>query len=250
MGAAASYPSVAGSTYDTLAKGDRITFNDDADSIEIVQRFKKKTGVDLFTLNGSDFASTVNALMIGRQIAGNFKAPPSKYSFYHNLRTKTRGITEPASNYAYDYFFKDPETPEEKAKSAELAQQTAQAGAAAKEAKANGEDPAKKDQTFMEWVMSFFDGTASASANDTSTDTSTDISKPDAVASKLSSFSSMTANATDFVSSGGSSMSSAITPANPVPDTSSFQTNASNIVKPTVPADGAAPATAAAPAPA
>lgn len=251
MGAAASYPSTAGTSYDSLDKQGRITFGDDADTIEIVQRFKKKTGVDLFTLKGTEFASTVNALMTGRQIAGNFKAPPSKYSFYHALRSKTRGIDETSSNYAHDYFFKDPETPAEKAKAVEAAQEAAKVGAEAKEAKLNPDASkdasldASKDQSFIEWLTSLISGNGSAA----DTDVTTDPAKPEAAKTALSSFSSITSNASSFISSGEPAISPAITPANPVPDTSSFKTNASNIVQPTASAAvGTAPAPAPAPA--
>lgn len=237
MGAAASYPSTSGASYDSLDKQGRITFGDDADTIEIVQRFKKKTGVDLFTLKGTEFASTVNALMTGRQIAGNFKATPSKYSFYHTLRTKTRGIDETSSNYAYDYFFKDPETPAEKAKAVEAAQEAAKVGAVAKEAKVNGAEPSlqssdqSKDQSFIEWVMSLVDGSSTATDKDTSADKGTNATKPEAAS--LSSLSGITSAASNFASSGASATSAGVTPANPVPNMTSFQTNASNIVQPT-----------------
>ena len=188
MGASVSYPEIPGESYDSLDKQGRITFSEDADTIEVVQRFKKKTGVDLFSLKGSEFASTVNALMAGREIAGKFKAPPSKYSFYHNLRIRNRGITEPASNYAYDYFFKDPETPEDKEKRIESGEKTdaQKAADAAKDARVAN---VKKDQTFLEWLFGSTDDTEK---------TGTDASKPKADTPVPSSFSSMTSTATAF----------------------------------------------------
>ena len=217
-----SYPEIPGTTYDSLDKEGRIAFSNDPGTIEVVQRFKKKTGVDLFSLKGSEFTSTVSALMTGREIAGKFKAPPTKYSFYHNLRTRTRGITEPASNYAYDYFFKDPETLEETSKALEEAQKTAEA---------SKNDKVAKDQSWGDWINSLLSG--ETIANDTSTDAT---KKQAAATSGITSLSSITSQASSFASSGGSGTTNAVTPANPIPDMSSFQTNASNILQSTPPA--------------
>lgn len=178
MGAAASYPDVPGESYDSLNKQGRITFSEDADTIEVVDRFKKKTGVDLFSLKGSEFGSTIMALGLGRQIAGKYKAPPTKYSFYHTLRKHDRSISEPASNYAHDYFFKDPETLEEKAKKIESGEKTdaQKAADAAKDAKAGQNADAtkdanagqnagagKKDKTWAEWLFGSTDDTTDGS---------------------------------------------------------------------------------------
>jgi hypothetical protein len=259
--ASLAYGDLPGTAYDTLDQQGRITFGDNADTLEVVQRFKKKTGVDLFSLKGSDFSSTLLALMAGREIAGKFKAPPSKYSFYHSLKIRFRGITEPASDYAYDYYFKDPETVEDKAKAAESGQKTdAQVAAdAAKDAK---DAKAKKDQTFFEWLFgSDTTDTTTTTSTDTTTTTSTGtgtttVTGTDASASATPGSAAANAGASSALSSMGSSLASTAsqfvplsTPA-PAPNAVSTATPATGTPAPADTTSSLTTASTAAPAPA
>ena len=214
-----------------------------ADVQPILDRFKKVFGSDMTQMKNQQFRFLVRIIQKYQPVYENTEVIPTPDAFnmqvqalFPELQGNDTANLIANSGLAYKYFYNDEKVGQKSSKTESITSITSAVGSGG--------------QSFSDWFASLINGTYGSSATSAgATSGATGSTASPAATSALDYMTSVAPVGTPLptvTNPGGAPTpgSASVTPANPVPDMSSFQTNASNILQSTALAANGYPAPA------